>query len=171
MNRFIPERIGMSDEKERTDQWFVSSLQAHREAMFRAAMAILRRSAEAEDAVSIATINTYARLRSLKNRDSIRPYLLRATINAAYNQLRQRKHEDTAYEQMDLRDIAGPSETPLWMYLESLSPKLRIALQLRYGENLPLSEIGRVLDLPKGTVSARINRGLASLRRMMENEP
>lgn len=160
----------MPDDKQTTDQWFVDSLQAHRDAMFRTAMAMLRRAADAEDAVSTATVNTYARLHLIRNRGSIRAYLLKATVNAAHTQLRQRKQADTAATEQVIEGEATEHGTPLWVYLEGLSPKLRVTLQLRYGENLPLDEIGRILRLPKGTVSARIHWGLASLREMMEKE-
>lgn len=160
----------MPEDKQKTDQWFVDSLKAHRKAMFRTAMAMLRRASDAEDAVSTATENTYARLNLIRNRDGIRAYLLRATINAAHNQLRRRRHEDTAASEAMWTKTAHVPETPLWVYLEALSPKIRVTLQLRYGENLPLDEIGRILHLPKGTVSARISRGLHGLRQMMEKE-
>ncbi|MGI6636297.1 MAG: RNA polymerase sigma factor [Christensenellales bacterium] len=160
----------MSEDKLKADQWFVASLQAHRETMFRTAMAMLRRAADAEDAVSTATINTYARLHLIRNRDSIRSYLIKATVNAAHNQLRRRKRSETIATELMADNAATVSENPLWFYLDTLSPKIRLTLQLRYGENLPLNEICRILRLPKGTVSARINRGLARLREMMEKE-
>lgn len=47
---------------------------------------------------------------------------------------------------------------------------MRVALQLRYGENLQLKEVCRILGLPKGTVSARISRGLHILRQEMEEQ-
>ena len=81
----------MSEEKHRRDEWFVASLQAYRQAMYRTALSMLRRSAEAEDAVSTATINSYARLPYLCEPERIGPYLLRATVNACYSQLRRRK--------------------------------------------------------------------------------
>lgn len=157
----------MSESKRRLDEWFVLSLEEHRQAMYRTAMAMLRRSAEAEDAVSTATVNTYARLAFLRSRDSIRPYLLKATVNACRSQLRRRSREDTPAG--PLPEAGERMQTPLWAYLEPLSPKLRLVLQLRYGEDLPLKEVCRILRLPKGTVSARINRGLRALRRQMED--
>lgn len=160
----------MHEDKQRTDQWFVDSLQAHRQAMFRTAMAMLRRAADAEDAVSTATVNTYARLHLVRDRSRIRPYLLRATVNAAYNLLRRRRREDAPALPALPEEPQAEPETPLWGYLQGLSPKIRLTLQLRYGENLPLEEIGRILRLPKGTVSARISRGLASLRAMMRDD-
>ncbi|MEZ6187891.1 MAG: sigma-70 family RNA polymerase sigma factor [Planctomycetota bacterium] len=52
--------------------------------------------------------------------------------------------------------------------LQALSPKLRLALSLRYLEGLSLEQVADVLEVPRKTVSSRIRRGLDDLRGRLE---
>ena len=50
-----------------------------------------------------------------------------------------------------------------------LPDKYRSVIILRYIEELPLQEIGDILELPLGTVKTRVHRGRAALRKQMGN--
>ncbi len=52
----------------------------------------------------------------------------------------------------------------LWDALESLSPRLREVVQLRFFQDLSYEEIGERLGVPEGTVKSRIHRGRAEMR-------
>ena len=66
----------------------------------------------------------------------------------------------------------GSEENPdsVWSYVHHLPEKYRLPLLLRYGEDWPLQDIARMLKLPKGTVSARLSRGLKMLRQELQEE-
>ena len=74
-------------EKQRRDERFVQALTAHREQMYRVALTMLRSPQEAEDAVSQATLKAYAGIGRLRSWDSVRPWLMRITVNAAHQTL------------------------------------------------------------------------------------
>lgn len=158
------------EEKRRLDALFEQALTTHRAGMYRAAMAMLRCPADAEDAVSQATVKVYARLHRIRDWQAIRPYLMRATANACRDELRRRARVMPAEDA--LLGAAEPveDEGPLWPYLDKLKPETRLILTLRYGEGWPLKDICRALKLSKGTASSRISRGLNQLRAMMEDE-
>ena len=50
-----------------------------------------------------------------------------------------------------------------------LPDKYRSVIILRYIEELPLQEIGDILELPLGTVKTRVHRGREALRKQMGN--
>ena len=137
-------------DKDTLDDLFVQAVREHSLALFRAARSILPSDADAEDAVSTAVTNCYCRIQKIKDWASIKSYLMRAVINASYDLTRKRKWESPA-EAPDLDNMhQSPEENPIWMYLNHLPPKARLMMQLRYGENMEVSEIARLLRLPQG---------------------
>lgn len=152
------------------DERFVTAVQAHSPAMYRAAWSLLRNSADAEDAVSAAIINCYQSLHRLRSWDAIRAYLIRAAVNAGYDMLRRGQREYATQDMEALHPGAPREETPVWAYLTGLPPKSRLIMQLRYGEEMPVKEIARILRLPRGSVSVTISRTLKLLRKQLEQE-
>ena len=158
-------------EKERTDQRFVDALQAHRGGMYRVAYTMLRTSHDAEDAVSQATMKAYMNLRSLKDWQKVRPWLIRITINACHTTLRRRKRESLFGEVKEVEQPA-PQGNPLWVYLDMLPENQRVVVALRYGEGMSLEEIAAALHMPKGSVSSRLSRARKLLaEKLREEEP
>ena len=58
----------------------------------------------------------------------------------------------------------------VWSYVHHLPEKYRLPLLLRYGEDWKIEDIARTLKLPKGTVSARLSRGLKMLKKELQEE-
>ncbi|MCC6747904.1 MAG: RNA polymerase sigma factor [Deltaproteobacteria bacterium] len=52
--------------------------------------------------------------------------------------------------------------------LRGLSPKLREAVLLRFGEGLSYAEVGAIVDAPEATVRSRVFLGLRALRARLE---
>ena len=77
--------------------------------------------------------------------------------------------------------IAAPGELPeeevermemqerIQYEIGRLPDKYRSVIILRYIEELPLQEIGDILELPLGTVKTRVHRGREALRKQMGN--
>ena len=150
---------------------FVDAVQAMRERMYRVARMMLRTDADAEDAVSTATMIAWKQLPRLRSLDALPAYLTRCTVNAARAMLRRRKREtlmDAAH--LPERPAQSGKDTPVWMYLQRLPEKYRMPLALRYGEDLSLKDTAEILRIPCGTVSSRASRGLAMLRKELEKE-
>ena len=145
--------------------WFAETVRCRERAMYRTALAMLRRSAEAEDAVADAIEAAWRRLDRLRDDKALPTYLMTCTVNACHRALRRRREQPVN----DLTPYApvSPPELPLWAYLTSLPEKYRLPLILRYGEEMPVEEIARVLRLPRGTVSTRLSRGLKQLRKQI----
>jgi len=156
--------------KRSLDAKFIDALSRHRLSMYRVALSILKSPADAEDAVSDATLNSYRVIRRIRDWDAIKPFLMRVTINACYGILRKRKREPIQEAGMIPAALSAGDETPLWMLTWQLPPAMRTVLQMRYGEDMPLHEIAEALHVPKGTVSSRLNRAQKELKRQMEKE-
>lgn len=62
---------------------------------------------------------------------------------------------------------AGESERRLDALVESLPPRYRMVVVLRYKEDLAYEEIATILDIPLGTVKARLHRAHHLLKRKL----
>ena len=152
---------------ERRKDFFVQTVREREKALYRVAFVMLRRSADAEDAVAEGIESAYRRLDALRDERALPAYLMRCVINACHSMLRRRKRED-AIEVCEAYMPACHPELPVWTYLMGLDEKYRVPLAMRYGEEMSIQEIANALRLPKGTVSTRIARGLKMLRSQME---
>lgn len=110
-----------------------------------------------------------------------RAWLITIASRLALNHLRDIRRKRTAPgELLDALPDRGASD-PQARALESqglgnltgaiggLPPRYRQILILKYLEELPVDEIGRVLDLPRATVLTRLYRGRLILRRRLDH--
>jgi RNA polymerase sigma factor (sigma-70 family) len=65
--------------------------------------------------------------------------------------------------------VDAPELDEMWAALAQLRPRRRTALVLRFYEDLPIDEIARLLDCRPGTVSSLLHRGLADLRKVLDD--
>ena len=146
---------------------FVQAVRDRERSMYRVALVMLRRSADAEDAVAAGIEKAYRRLDSIRDERALPSYLMRCTINACHDVLRRRKRENSVEDIEPYVQAAYP-EIPIWTYLMGLEEKYSVPLALRYGEDMTIAEIASTLRIPQGTVSTRISRGLKMLRSQIE---
>lgn len=66
--------------------------------------------------------------------------------------------------------VDAPEHDDLWAVLARLPERRRAAIVLRYYEDLPIDEIARLLGCRPGTVSSLLHRGLADLRKVLDDE-
>jgi RNA polymerase sigma-70 factor (ECF subfamily) len=142
--------------------------------LYRYAFSVLRDGRAAEDAVqdaferALGALGRYpeGRLRAMR----LRPWLYRIALNVARNHLRRRR-EILVEEVFDLAG-AGSDEgrediMDVLAALGSLPERQRVAVTLRYLQDLPYAEISTVTGWPEGTAKTLVRRGLARLRKMV----
>ena len=130
---------------------------------------ILGNSADSEDAMSQAVLRAFENRGKLKKRESFRAWFLQILRHEAYNLLRKRRRltpvEELPEEAAPAGDDAGRLD--LQTALQEISEDQRTALLLQQ-EGYDLNEIGRILDVPVGTVKSRISRAKRTLRTLLE---
>lgn len=130
----------------------------------------------AEDAVSEAFARMYARWGKRVIHDP-RAYLRRAVVNEIRNGWRRRFYErrELARRAGDGRalsgheDVVGDRDHVVRM-LAKLPARQRAALVLRFYADLSEVEAAEMLGCPVGTVKSLTSRGLARLRRIVQDE-
>ena len=150
---------------------FAAAVTAHRHAMYRAARALLDSDADAEDAVSEATLRAWQAFGRLREERALKGWLIKITVNCAYEH--RRKGARVTYTD-DLEPLAGGAEDRhdlgLWDAVCRLPEDHRIATGLFYYEDMTTAEIAKTLGVREGTVRSRLSRARSRLRTLLEEE-
>lgn len=150
---------------------FAAAVTAHRHAMYRAARALLDSDADAEDAVSEATLRAWQAFGRLREERALKGWLIKITVNCAYEH--RRKGARVTYTD-DLEPLAGGAEDRhdlgLWDAVCRLPEDHRIATVLFYYEDMTTAEIAKTLGVREGTVRSRLSRARSRLRTLLEEE-
>lgn len=156
-------------------------VERHHAEIYRYALAMLRDSAAAEDAVqasferALGALGRYPeeRVRNL----ALRPWLYRITLNVVRNLVRDERREVAVAEVPEgssarSRTTSSPEEHPeAWLdavaALGRLSERQKVAVALRYLADLPYAEIAVITGWPENTAKTLVRRGVGRLRTLM----
>lgn len=119
----------------------------------------------AEEVVQDAFVELSRRWDRLDNPGA---YLRRSVINLSHSHHRRRLRGRRPLPPALIDD--RPASLDLWSVLATLPPRRRIALVLRYYEDLPIHEIAQIMECQPGTVSSLLHRGLADLRKVLSDD-
>jgi RNA polymerase sigma-70 factor (ECF subfamily) len=161
----------------------------HWDALLRVTQRILRNREDAEDAVQTAVLDAFRNLHGFHGRSRFSSWLTRIAMNAALMRLRvsRRKREtslDEVTEAGETRtrfDLVERRPNPEQEYLSKegrvllqkglkrLGPLYVEVLHLRGVQELSAKETARILELPVGTVKARLHRARTKLTRNVQS--
>ena len=154
-----------------TREEFAAAVTQHSRRMFRAARSVLDSDADAEDAVGQAVLQAWQSLDKLRDKEAVRPWLVKIAVNCAYA---QRRRQGQVVYLDDLPQEPAAPEPPqtggLWEAVCALPPDRRAAVTLFYYEDMPEREIAKVLGVPLGTVKSRLSRARKQLKEMLCDE-
>jgi RNA polymerase sigma-70 factor (ECF subfamily) len=132
--------------------------------------------AEAEDAVQEAFARVLASPRSFLNADDTERWLRVVALNVARSRYRRRWVFDRLVRagRVEVSPAAAPGlsgdRVALLAALRRLAPPTREAVVLYHLADLPVAEVAETLQVPVGTVKARLARGRAALARFLSDE-
>jgi RNA polymerase sigma-70 factor, ECF subfamily len=159
----------------------------HWNTLLRATHRILRNREDAEDAVQTAFLDAFRNLNGFQGRSRFSSWLTRIAMNAALMRLRVSRREtslDVVTEAGEARARFHLVETRLNPEQEYLSKEDRVlfekglnelrplyveVLLLRNVQELSAKETARMLELPLGTVKARLHRARTKLARHVQS--
>jgi RNA polymerase sigma-70 factor (ECF subfamily) len=126
---------------------------------------------EAEDVTQEVFLKLINRLGQFRSEARFSTWLYRIVVNTTLDRRRARRRL-LPLHQVGLPPLLAAQERGamraearqrVQRALQSLSPKLRAVVALRYGSGLSYAEIGAVLGLSEGTVASRLSRALVEL--------
>ena len=153
---------------------FRSLVEQHQSMVFSIALRVTGDFGIAEEVAQDAFLELHRSGERLESGDHVRFWLRRVTVHRATDALRsrQRRPEASAEEWMEEQhtEIAGPGvdfgvAARLDELLRTLPEAMRVAVVLRYQEEMLPDEIAEMLRQPVATVKSNLQRGLQLMRR------
>lgn len=134
---------------------------------------IVGNTSVAEEITQEAFTRAWKNLPFFSFQSSLKTWVYSVALNAARDWLRSHRHRSA-----DALHIAPTTtEAPLSLEaqaireaLSELDAETRILLMLHYYEDLDLSQIGKILRVPTGTVKSRLHTAKAKLRPLLERK-
>jgi RNA polymerase sigma-70 factor (ECF subfamily) len=161
-------------------------VERHHTELYRYARALLRDAPTAEDAVQEAFARAFAALGKYPEERiealSLRPWLFRITLNVVRNTWRDSPREVSVTEKPEgtdgrfeaVSDLASGADREAWLdaleALGRLSERQRVAVALRYLEDLPYAEIAEVTGWPENTCKTLVRRAIGRLGALLSDE-
>lgn len=133
------------------------------------ALHFVRDPSAAEDIAQEVFLRLHRHMAGLKSDSHALFWLRQVTCRHAIDGLRKKSHGELSLDEAREPATAPAVDDP-WLsqrlnrLVGSLPENLRMAVVLRYQEDLDPEEIARVLDLPPRTVRDHLQKGMALLR-------
>jgi RNA polymerase sigma factor (sigma-70 family) len=147
---------------------------------------------QAHDILQQVFLRFYTALPKLDTGESFKPWLFQVARNCCVDELRRRKRHAIQFSQLETEDgenefsflneipDSGPSLDELMDHrdlqqmlreaIQSLPPKFRSVVVLRYASQLSFSEIGKVLSMPEATAKTYFHRAKLLLRKILSSQ-
>lgn len=148
---------------------FGTIVRQHESMVFSIALHALRDSSLAEELAQDVFMKLYRHLGRIESGSHLIFWLRRVAAHRCIDQLRRMRHLGIPVDDApDLLVLADQEDHLLHRRLKhlvaSLPPKQRLAVILRYEEELEPQEISSVMKMPLNTVKSHLRRALAALR-------
>ena len=167
-------RIGREHPRGRDDQ-IVALFDEHYGGLCRLASLLLGDAASAEEAVQDAFLRTYANWWRIRRPERAQWYLRAAVVNQCRSRGRRQSLEDRHYRAMAAQEGEAVAEdtpmgesTAVLAAIQSLPPRQREAVVLRYYQDLAEADIAAVLGCSIGTVKSQLSKARVSLAAALE---
>ncbi len=158
------------------DRAFAGLVEQYNGVLYRLAWRMLRSEEEARDVTQEAFLRVYRALHTFDQNRKFSTWILRITTNLCIDRLRRRKMKTLSIN-IDANDeervplvLVDDGPTPEMRYdrtavgevldtlIKELPPIYRAVIELRHKRQLAYEEIADVLEIPLGTVKARLHR-------------
>jgi RNA polymerase sigma-70 factor (ECF subfamily) len=148
--------------------------------VFKVAYAVLLNAHDAEDAVQETFLKLH-RNRGWQHVENERAYLARVAWRAAVDLRSRSSHSIAATDSVFVIDppsdqpspdqalLAANQHATVHAMIDALPEELRVPLVLSAFDELSSREIGKILDIPEGTVRTRLQRARQMLRQKLTN--
>ncbi|GAJ98895.1 LOW QUALITY PROTEIN: RNA polymerase sigma factor SigW [Geomicrobium sp. JCM 19055] len=166
---------------------FAQIVDAYKDKVYQVAYRMVGNAQEAQDVSQEAFIRAYTNIERYDVNRKFSTWLFRIATNLSIDRLRKKKPDFSLDAEVNgaeglmvtpnlLQQMALPDEqvvTLEWQAsiqneIDTLPPKYRAAIILKYMEDLSLQEMSEILDLPVATVKTHVHRGREALRKKLK---
>jgi RNA polymerase sigma-70 factor, ECF subfamily len=137
---------------------------------WRAAYAVTGRSELADDAAQDAFVRAIRSLSSFDRRKPFAPWIAKVAVNCARDLLRAERRQRVGNPGGEVQAPLPADVNELLVAVAALPRDQREAVVLHHVLGFTLREVAEIVGAPEGTVTSRLGRGVARIRRTMEPE-
>lgn len=157
---------------------FAELIEKYKLPIYKTAKSILKDEDDVCDAIQDTALSIYKNISNLKNEEYFKTWVIKITINKCYDILK--KHKLNNEKILKVQTNASEThtdfdnniilQTDLQRTLDLLEEDLKIITVLYYYNDLSISKIANILNIPKGTVKSRIFRAREKLYEILSQE-
>lgn len=151
-----------------TDEYINRIVRKYSNSLLKTAFAILKSTADAEDAVQETFLKLMTKNPQFKDEEHEKAWLLRVTINISKNMLKSYGRNSLPLKEDIPYSDSGNFE--ILNAVSSLPEHYRTAVHLHYYEGYSIKEIAQILKLPSATVGTRLARARKLLKNTLEGD-
>jgi RNA polymerase sigma-70 factor (sigma-E family) len=156
----------------RDDTSYVEFVTGRWPVLFRVAYLLTGSQEPAEDRLQSVLMKAYASWGRIHRMESPDAYVRRMLVNGAISASKRAWRRERATGELPELPQSGHEDgyvdrASLWPVVQTLPPRQRAVVVLRYYEDLSEDEIARVLGCSRGTVKSQASDALRSLRRSL----
>ena len=160
------------------EEAFSKLIEEYKLQIYKTAKAILKDEDDVCDAIQDTALSIYKNINSLKNEKYFKTWVIRITINKCYDIITKHRlsEEKILKVQGNIPELHTNfvnnviEKTDLERTLNLLEKDLKIVTVLYYYNDLSISEISEILNIPKGTVKSRVFRAREKLYDILSKE-
>lgn len=153
---------------------FVKLIEIKKEKIYKTAYMQTGNEQDALDVMQETFLKAYERIYTLREPSYFYTWLIRILLNECHNLYRKRKKVILLENQKISQGIKEgvediyPIETE--DLLKNLTEIYRVVVDLRYNQDLSITQIAEILDIPEGTVKSRLHKALKLLKENYEGK-
>lgn len=152
-----------------TDEQFTYLTTAYIDTVFRVALNYCRSRDDAEDITQNVFLKLLRQTKPFASEAHIKHWLIRVTINECKKLFLRPWRSDASFEDYAATlTFPSPEHSDLFYAVMGLPTKYRLPIYLHYYEEYSTTQIGQILNIPKGTVCIRLKRGRELLKQSLQ---
>lgn len=148
-------------------------IEHYKEYLYRTAMLSTKNEEIALDVVGDCILKGFQSVRTLKEAKYFKTWITRILFNAINDYYRKEMNNDNI-ENIDIampeQAVSKEEKMDLYQAIDMLTEKHRTVIILKYFDELKVSEIAYVMDIPEGSVKAYLSRAREELKHLLMEE-
>lgn len=150
------------------DEIFFSRIEKIKVKLYKIAYPYFNSESMAVDMVDEAIYQAYLKRRQLKQEEYMETWLIRILMNLCKTRYNKYKKQTGIEEIPEEATYAEYENLPLKEAISKLPQQYKEVIVMKYFGGYTIAEIGKLLDIPQGTIATRMRKALEMLRLDME---
>ena len=150
------------------EEAFTYLINSKKEQLYRTAFAYVKNKEDALDIIQDTVYKAYISIDKLKEPKYFNTWITKILINNAITFMKKSSKiiylEETELNNISCLEHNSDKKLDLLYAVDELEEKIKKVIILKYLNDLTISEVAKVLEIPEGTAKTYLNKGLSKLK-------